>query len=93
MNLPVGTGLVSGKGWVHSPIPGPHEFRVRGGVVGVTILNQSTYSLDAGRLYYMKVTAPTDSVVEWKTPGHEWGPMPKGFQLPPTGVTPALSVK
>lgn len=88
-SLPVGTGLVKGRGWVHQPIPGPVQLRMTGAGKVSTIGQkpQRTITLDmyAGRLSYVETqdTAP-GSRLEWKVPGHAWGAVPVGFQLPPS---------
>lgn len=88
-SLPVGTGLVNGRGWIHQPIPGPVQLRMSGAGTVSTIGQQPqrSISLDmyAGRMSYIQThaTAP-GSRLEWKVPGHVWGPVPVGFQLPPS---------
>lgn len=88
-SLPVGTGLVKGRGWVHQPIPGAVQLRLTGAGTISTIGQkpQRTIALDmyAGRLSYIETqdTAP-GSRLEWKVPGHAWGAVPVGFQLPPS---------
>lgn len=86
-SLPVGTGLVRGKGWIHQPIPGPVTVRLTGGGT-VAAINQPAASsividMYAGRQSYIMVDAPEGSVLEWKVPGYIWGKVPIGFQLPP----------
>jgi hypothetical protein len=88
-SLPVGTGLVKGRGWVHQPIPGPVQLRLSkaGTVSTIGQKPQRTITLDmyAGRLSYIETqdTVP-GSRLEWKVPGYEWGAVPVGFQLPPS---------
>lgn len=87
--LPVGTGLVNGRGWLHQPIPGPVTIRIvgRGTITRNPVIPPQasiTFDMDAGRPYYVIVDAPAGSYLEWKVPGHAWGPVPVGFQLPPT---------
>jgi hypothetical protein len=80
-----GSGLsANGKGWVVSMMPGPHEFRVRGaGTVYVTVARQTKVDFDIGRPYYIVVEgAKPDSVLEWKIPGSDWGPISKYFLYP-----------
>ncbi|HZT56261.1 MAG TPA: hypothetical protein VFA35_08555 [Burkholderiaceae bacterium] len=89
-SLPVGTGLVNGRGWIHQPIPGPVQLRLSGAGMVSTIGQppQRSITLDmfAGRMNYIQThgTAP-GSRLEWKVPGYVWGPVPVGFQLPPVG--------
>lgn len=88
-SLPVGTGLVKGRGWVHQPIPGPVQLRLTGAGKVSTIGQkpQRTITLDmyAGRLSYIETQDTTPgSRLEWKVPGHAWGAVPVGFQLPPS---------
>jgi hypothetical protein len=81
-----GSGLVGGKGWVVSMLPGKHEFRVRGGgSVYLTTARQSVVDFDAGRPYYIVVEgAPSGAVLEWKMLGRDWQPVPVSFLYPPT---------
>lgn len=89
--LGLGTGLVNGRGWVHQPIPGNVLLKLSG---GGTITRHSTMpavpelTLDmyAGKPYYIEVNAPAGSRLMWKVPGYAWGPVPIGFQLPPSGT-------
>lgn len=88
-SLPVGTGLVGGRGWVHQPIPGPVQLRLSGAGLVSTIGQkpQRSITLDmyAGRMSYIQTQdAPSGSRLEWKVPGYVWGPVPVGFQLPPS---------
>ena len=89
-SLPVGTGLLSGRGWIHQPIPGPVQLRMSGAGKVSTIGQppQRSIALDmyAGRMSYIQThdTQP-GSRLEWKVPGHVWGAIPVGFQLPPSG--------
>ena len=88
-SLPVGTGLVRGKGWLHQPIPGPVIVRLSGGgtvaSIGQPAAASITLDMYAGRQSYIMVDAPAGSRLEWKVPGFMWGEVPVGFQLPPTG--------
>lgn len=96
-SLGPGTGLgADGRGWVISMIPGPHEFRVLGGDVGVTVLHQSKVDLDAGRPTYIEASGPgvaetcgpaakNGSVcqIQWRVPGAwDWGPVSRYFLYP-----------
>lgn len=81
-----GTGLKNGKGWVASMLPGRHEFRVRGGGnVYLTAARQlRAVDFDAGRLYFISIeNASPGTVLEWKIPGSEWGPVSTYFLYPP----------
>lgn len=86
-SLPVGTGLVRGKGWLHQPIPGPVVVRLSGGgtvaTIGQPAAASITLDMYAGRQSYIVVDAPRSSVLEWKVPGFAWGAVPVGFQLAP----------
>lgn len=86
-SLPVGTGLVKGKGWLHQPIPGPVVVRLSGGgtvaSIGQPAAASITLDMYAGRQTYVVVNAPVGSKLEWKVPGFMWGEVPVGFQLPP----------
>lgn len=88
-SLPVGTGLVKGRGWIHQPIPGPVQLRMSGAGMVSTIGQPPKRSIMvdmyAGRLSYIETrdTAP-GSRLEWRVPGHAWGAVPVGFQLPPS---------
>lgn len=86
-SLPVGTGLVSGKGWLHQPVPGLVTVTLsgRGTVSTIGELPSAFVKLDmyGGRLSYIVVNAPSTSKLLWKVPGFEWGAVPVGFQLPP----------
>lgn len=89
-SLGPGTGLVNGKGWVVSMLPGQHDFRMtRGGEVHLTAARASSWDFDAGRPYYVAVEgASSTSVLEWKVPGKSaWAPVPVTFLYPPSGVT------
>ena len=85
-SLGPGTGLVSGKGWVVSMLPGKHEFRVRGGgSVYLTTARQSVVDFDVGRPYYIVIEgASPNAVLEWKMLGRDWQPVAKTFLYPPT---------
>lgn len=88
--LPVGTGLVAGRGWIHQPIPGPVQLRISGAGLVSTIGQkpQRSITLDmyAGRMSYIQTQdIAAGSRLEWKVPGHAWGLVPVGFQLPPSG--------
>ena len=86
-SLPVGTGLVRGRGWLHQPIPGNVVIRLTGPgtIAAIGQPHAATITLDmyAGRQSYIEVNAPPGSKLEWKVPGHVWGLVPVGFQLPP----------
>lgn len=84
-SLGPGTGLVGGKGWVVSMLPGKHEFRVRGGgSVYLTTARQSTVDFDVGRPYYIVVEgAAPGAVLEWKMLGRDWQPVATTFLYPP----------
>ncbi len=90
-SLPVGTGLRNGRGWIHQPIPGPVQLRLSGSgtvsTIGQPPQRAITLDMYAGRLSYIE-TQPTSpgARLEWKVPGHAWGKVPVGFQLPPSGV-------
>ena len=86
--LGLGTGLVAGRGWLHQPIPGPVELRLIGS--GTITRNpiippekSVVIDMEAGRPYMVIINAPASSRLIWKVPGHEWGLVPVGFQLPP----------
>lgn len=87
-SLPVGTGLINGRGWLHQPIPGPVVVRLSGGgtvaTIGQPAAASITLDMYAGRQSYIMVNAPAASLLEWKVPGYAWGRVPVGFQLPPT---------
>ena len=88
-SLPVGTGLKKGRGWVHQPIPGSVQLRLSkaGTISTIGQKPQRSITLDmyAGRLSYIETQdAAPDSRLEWKVPGHAWGVVPVGFQLPPS---------
>ena len=88
-SLPVGTGLVGGRGWIHQPIPGPVLLRMSGGgtlsTIGQPTKRSITLDMYAGRLSYIQTQdTPPGSRLEWKVPGHAWGAVPVGFQLPPS---------
>ena len=80
-----GTGLVQGKGWVVSMLPGKHEFRVRGGgAVYVTTARQTSVDFDVGQPYYIVIEgAALGAVLEWKMLGRDWQPVAKTFLYPP----------
>ena len=84
-SLGPGTGLVAGKGWVVSMLPGKHEFRVRGGgAVYLTTARQSVVDFDVGRPYYIVIEgAPAGAVLEWKMLGRDWSPIGRTFLYPP----------
>jgi len=85
-SLGPGSGLVGGKGWVVSMLPGKHEFRVRGGgAVYLTTARQSVVDFDVGRPYYIVIEgAASGAVLEWKMLGRDWQPVPATFLYPPT---------
>ena len=85
-SLGPGSGLVGGKGWVVSMLPGKHEFRVRGGgAVYLTTARQSVVDFDVGRPYYIVIEgAASGAVLEWKMLGRDWQPVPVTFLYPPT---------
>lgn len=87
-SLPLGTGLVHGRGWLHQPIPGPVAVRLTGAgtlaSTGQPAAPTITLDMYAGRQSYIEVNAAPGSALEWKVPGHVWGAVPLGFQLPPT---------
>ena len=90
-SLPVGTGLVDGKGWLHQPVPGEVTVTLSGrGTVSTIGQPPATFiKLDmyGGRQSYISVNAPSTSKLLWKIPGFEWGAVPVGFQLPPARTT------
>lgn len=82
-----GTGLSGNRGWIVSMLPGRHHFRVQGGLgqVHVTATRASVVDFDAGRPYYLVVEgAGATPVIEWKTPGSNWGRVPNYFLYPVT---------
>lgn len=92
--LGLGTGLVDGKGWLHQPIPGKVLIRTvsAAGTLqtiamknsGVAPQHQIELDMYAGKPHYITVQwAMSNDRLEWKVPGHAWGPVPIGFQLPP----------
>ena len=87
-SLPVGTGLVGGKGWLHQPTQGSVDVRLSGAGlikrIGYPASPAVTLQMVPGLMDYIEVIAPSGSRLEWKVPGHVWGPVPTGFQLPPT---------
>jgi len=87
-SLGPGSGLLDGKGWVVSMLPGRHQFRVRGGgSVYLTVARLASMDFDAGRPYYIVVEgAKPNAVLEWKIPGSDWGPVSKYFLYPPQGT-------
>lgn len=88
-SLGPGTGLVHGKGWIVSMLPGTHDLRMfRGGAVYLTAARLQSWSFDAGRPYYITVEgANPDSVLQWKVPGKGWVAVPTTFLYPPQGVS------
>ena len=88
-SLGPGTGLVGGKGWIVSMLPGKHELRVRGGgEVLLTVAKLKTMDFDPGRPYYITVEgAPPGAALEWKTPFTGWAPVATTFLYPPSGPT------
>jgi len=84
-SLGPGSGLKDNKGWIVSMLPGHHEFRVKGGGdVYLTVARESSLDFDAGRAYYIVIENATPaSVLEWKVPGSDWGPVSKYFLYPP----------
>ena len=88
-SLGPGTGLVEGKGWIVSMMPGKHVVRVRGGGdVFLTAARTKELEFDSGRPYYVVVDRATPaSVLEWKVPGKAWAPVERAFLYPPQGVT------
>jgi len=90
-SLGPGTGLVGGKGWIVSMLPGKHEFRMRGGGdVFLTVAKMQSMDFDVGRPYYIAIEgAPAGATLEWKTRWKDWSPVGKTFLYPPIGVTTA----
>ena len=88
-SLGPGTGLVGGKGWIVSMLPGKHELRVRGGGEAfLTVARLKTMDFDPGRPYYITVEgAPAGATLEWKTPFTGWAPVATTFLYPPSGPT------
>ncbi len=88
-SLGPGTGLRDGKGWIVSMLPGRHEVRmVGGGSVYLTVAKSTSMDFDVGRPYYIVVQgAGPQSILEWKTTGRSWSPVPVTFLYPPQGVT------
>jgi hypothetical protein len=84
-SLGPGTGLVGGKGWIVSMLPGKHELRMRGGgAVYLTTARQSVVDFDVGRPYYIVIEgAPPGAVLEWKMLGRDWQPVATTFLYPP----------
>ena len=84
-SLGPGSGLRDGKGWVVSMLPGRHQLRVRGaGTVNLTVAKLQAMDFDAGRPYYITLERSSpNSVLEWKTPGSDWAPIPRQFLYPP----------
>lgn len=94
--LPLGRGWTRGEGWIHQPVPGEVSIRVvgEGGVTTsrlVPTAPEIRFDMYAGKPYYI-IVKPRQAKpkLEWKIPGHEWGPIPDGFMVEPTvaGVTP-----
>lgn len=87
-SLGPGTGLLQGKGWIVSMLPGKHELRVRGGGAAyLTAARMNVMDFDAGRPYYVVVEGMTaESKLEWKVPGKDWAPVETTFLYPPQGV-------
>lgn len=88
-SLPVGTGLVNGRGWIHQPIPGPVQLRLSGpgmiSTIGQKPQRAITIDMFAGRMSYIQThDTAAGSRLEWKVPGYVWGAVPVGFQLPPS---------
>ena len=92
--MPLGTGLVNGKGWLHQPIPGKVEVHTEsdGGTIqtiemknlGIPPQHSVTIDMDAGRPYYVIVNwAMSNDKLVWKVPGYAEGAVPLGFQLAP----------
>jgi len=88
-SLGPGTGLVDGKGWIVSMMPGRHALRVRGGGEAyLTVARMKEADFDAGRPYYIAMEGTSaGSVLEWKVPGREWSPVAPVFLYPPQGVS------
>lgn len=54
-----------------------------GGTALVTVARKSIVDFDAGRPYYIAIEgAAPGSVLEWKVPGSDWGPVSKLFLYP-----------
>lgn len=90
-SLGPGTGLVQGKGWIVSMLPGTHELRiVGGGEVFLTAARLRSWSFDAGRPYYISIEGSGPrATLEWKVPGKGWAAVPTTFLYPPQGVSAA----
>ena len=88
-SLGPGTGLVGGKGWIVSMMPGRHALRVRGGGDPyLTVARLKEFDFDAGRPYYIVLEGTNEaSTLEWKVPGKDWAPVARTFLYPPQGVT------
>ncbi len=88
-SMPLGTGLVGGRGWLHQPIPGPVVvWTEKGGWItlhGFPAAQTATIDMLAGKPYFVEVryVGPNDRLM-WKVPGFAAGPVPLGFELPPT---------
>lgn len=80
-----GTGLLDGKGWVVSMLPGKHEFRMKGGgAVYLTTARLGVGDFDVGRPYYIVIEgAAPGAVLEWKMLGRDWQPVGRTFLYPP----------
>ena len=91
-----GTGIgTDGRGWIVSMVPGPHEFRIVGGTVGVTVLRLASADLDAGQPTFIAINGgslagcTTDAkrgsvcALEWRSKGWDWGPVSRYFLYPP----------
>lgn len=87
-SLGPGTGLVGGKGWIVSMLPGKHELRMRGGgEVYLTVAKLQAMDFDVGRPYYITIEgAPPGATLEWKTKWKDWSPVALTFLYPPAGV-------
>lgn len=88
-SLGPGTGLVGGKGWIVSMMPGRHSLRVRGGGEAyLTVARLKELDFDAGRPYYVAMEGTAaGSRLEWKVPGRDWAPVADVFLYPPQGVS------
>ena len=92
--MPLGTGLVGGRGWLHQPIPGHVTVTTTSATgtiqtiemrnLGIEPQHSVTLDMYAGKPYYVSVNwAMSNDRLIWKVPGYAWGPVPVGFQLPP----------
>ena len=84
-----GSGLLAGRGWVASMLPGRHEFRVRGG--GEVFLTAARFpsamDFEPGRLYFISVEgARPEALLEWRILGSDWAPVSKYFLYPPSSA-------